>query len=326
MEDLYEQTIHKLTYFIDKFQEIQLVTFYFEFTDRNLPYDFSSFDKKEILRNEFSSIYKLFIDYDTFISEVDAELRLFFGRNKPSTSKKLAQKFLSTIEELDSQLEPNRIKEKIKKDFIPENLYSIEKFSELTPYRNYKSWRDFKIEMLDKDYYFDDYFDALYTLLEIFQHTVLNFQTGYIEDKRKEKISALDTLNEVGPLNEVIYSHKWEHFIKICNYYSEERLFNNETVRAKCISRKGNNEFIWQGISGDGVTSVIPPLGAFVYELHEKDFFDFVYRYKVCQSFLNFFHLSSIKDGKKLLSKMSTNRIDSKRKSNRYIGYFKIDV
>ncbi len=302
----YQTTTKKISKFITDFQKVKLVTSVFEFLDKISPYDYGWSHKEEILRIEFPNVWNFLNDYNKSLTELNEKLRESYDGNKRAESKKLAEKLDEFIGRLDNQLEPDKVKEKIKKDFVPKNLFEEEKQFDIPATKPY-IWSEFKIEMLETEYLFDDYFGMLYNLLEAFRYVVEQFRTGYKIDKA---VKVSDLLTKRAPnasLHEIIFSEKWDEFIERCIYYSKERLFDDGIVSAKVITKRGHNNFHWVGIG----KSIIPALGQFVKLFAANDFFVFDERMVICRSFLKFFHLPSEIEHAKFLSKQV-----SKSKSN----------
>jgi hypothetical protein len=312
----YQKKIKKLSQFISEFQRIKLVTSVFEFLDHTSSDDWGPTRKKQILETNFNNVWRFLNEYNNCIILLDEELKKDYFRSKRSESKKLADKLDKLIDGIDNQLEPAEVKERIRADYTEENLKEDVPFGGMTikatkPY----IWSEFKIEMLDTEYLFEDYFAMLYSLLETIRYVVEQFKAGYKNEKPVRITEVLIKRKHNSQLNEVIFPEKWGDFIQRCVFYSKERLFDADTLPAKVITRRGNDNFYWVGIG----KSAIPPLGQFIKLLAENDFFVFDERMIICRSFLKFFHLPAEIENAKFLSKQV-----SKQKSD-FADFFKLD-
>lgn len=307
----YQDSIKKISTFITDFQKVKLVTSVFEFFDEISPYSYGWSHKKEILRTKFPNVSNFLDDYNKCLTILNEQLLESYNCNKRSDSKKLGIKLDEIIEHLDNQLEPEKVKEKIRKDYIPKNLFEEKQMFGIPVPKSY-IWSDFKIEMLETEYLFDDYFGMLYNLLEAFRYVVEQFKTGYKNGKVAKGSDLLTKRAPNSSLDEIIFPEKWGDFIERCNYYSKEREFDDGLIAAKVITKRGDYNFHWIGIGN----SVIPTLGEFVNLLASNEFFVFDQRMLICRSFLKFFHLPSEIENAKFLSKQA-----SKQKS-KFKGFF----
>lgn len=308
----FQITTKEISKFISDFQKVKLVTSVFEFLDKISPYDYSWSYKEEMLRIEFPNVWEFLNDYNKCLKQFDKQLREFYNCNKRAESKKLAEKLDEIIGHLDNQLEPDKVKTKISKDYIPKNLFEKEMlYGQISVTKPY-IWSEFKIEMLEMDYLFEDYFGLLYNQLEIFRYYVEQFKTGYKNYKAGKVLPHYPKLPANASLHEIIFPEKWNDFIQQCIYYSKERKFDGVLFSAKVITRRDPNLFIWVGFSN----SAIPPLGQFVKLLADNDFFDFNERMVICRSFLKFFNLPSEIENAKYLSKKASSS------KSKYKDYF----
>ena len=184
-------------------------------------------------------------------------------------------------------LESDNLKEAIRSQFTNDVFYkkyiSDEGIAvmELLP----NVWKDFVPELLEEDHLFEPYQGFLFSLVDIAEYLVDQFETGFKELKKKEKADA--SKKHTCDLRQIISFKKWEAFIGWCDYYSKEHVFpDNETYRFITTLIPGQ-KYAWKPQKKQGR----PEIAAFIKRLSDCNYFSNPQedRYFIYQCFLYFF-------------------------------------
>jgi hypothetical protein len=109
-------------------------------------------------------------------------------------------------------------------------------------------------------------------------------------------------------LDKYIMYGSWERFFKICDYYSTEKLHTNYDDFVLLHFNKENETYTFHSAKvAKGKSSLAPLLGQFIRYLYFEGMIVPGNSENMTQAFIEFFTLSKLKDGKKLVNKYSND-------------------
>lgn len=312
----YLSSFKELLSLIQEFQKLPLASTVFQFLEQISPYNYTSTDKKEIIKYEYPFLWDYSERYNGALTKLTEKLKKKYTTTKPKESKIILADLERALDKLSNTLTEEKVKSKIVAEYSDENWFTItEHFGIKMREPKPGVWKDFKPELLDQSYLFEDYFGWLYGIFGLVGDVVDEFAAGYKGLSKFENSKADFTMKPVFDLKKVIEPSKWNNFINWCKHYSNKQELKDGSFE-KIITNVDETElFRWNGI-GKGK---MPSLGVFIKELHDKNYFTFANHQKnfIFISFLNFFFEGShTTQQAKDLAKYAAN------KPNPYKGYF----
>jgi hypothetical protein len=317
-EEGYLSSFKALISMIEEFQKLPLTSTVFEFLENISPYDYPPTRRQDIINLEYPNLLNFSKNYNATLKQLRTQLNEKFKATKPKESKIISVDLEKALERLSNKLTEEKVKTKIVAEFSGENRFiEVEHYGIKMPELKPNIWEDFKPELLNNSYLFEDYFGWLYGMFILIGDVVDEFTTGYKGISKIEQLKTDFSRKPVINLEKVIAGSKWDDFIGWCKHYSKNQELKDGSSE-KIITYTSESElFRWNGI-GKGK---MPSLGVFIKELHDKNYFTYANHKKefIFIAFLNFFFEGShTTQQAKDLAKYAAN------KPNRYKGYFKL--
>jgi len=320
----YQQSLDKLKGFIDEFQEVKMVTSTFEFLDEVSQYeDLTPTRRKEILQVKTPHVWKFLNRYEEQLQILINQLKEYYALTKGKEVKKVEDYLDRFIIHCDNELEPDKVKNRIKANYTDENLYDYVPFGSINiPAFKPGVWSEFKIGILDDEYLFEDYFGILYGLLDIISKVVALFKTGFKESTAKNEVkpdlqlsqnteeSSISLVEKYSTrLQDYISEEKWPAFISLCDKYCKIQI-RKDIGEFIAIKKLGADSYRWQGFNGKPVES----LALFITSLILHNYLNRQgVNYRFAKAFLKYFGLEDEYKPKWLSVLIGDNSAKAKR-------------
>ena len=293
---------------IDSFMDIELVILLFDFYKYEDEKG-SGNERTEVFNKRFEKLVQKERELKYHFGRMRRELDLLFWNTTLSFHKKIQSRIKYDIEQLEVRISKNQVVNTLKGN----NLYKPHKFWDQSGEMMETPLQRSESEKLDMNLlttqYFGEYLALLNKLVWFFKFEA----TLFLE--KGEPIEADEDYPDFPLFSDTSikdYVLDWNRFIKVCEYYKEEREFPDKETYKVISYDKDGMKYIWNGI---GQASKIETLAQFIRKLFSENIISLPLKAPVSRTFLRFFgNIKNDESAAKDLSKEIDNKGSAYRK------------
>lgn len=237
----------------------------------------SSSSTKLLPDQDYDKLCKIDCDLDELIQKLERELHGYFTKYPQEASEKLEARLTGSLKSMVSELFSDII--------IPSPYWLNNPKEHAGNY--YWSNPNSKILLGNKGEGAMAQDKELKNLLNKVQRRIDNLLKGNFPKRLESSRVITKRKTKVINLEEIIFPSKWDSFIELCEYYSNEHTFLKQHDFRFISKREGKYYWI-----GTGRGAGIPALGAFIHCLNVAEYLlPNTKKMRLCCSFLSYFQL-----------------------------------
>lgn len=287
---------------INSFMDIELVIVLFEYYKYRDGKE-SGNKNTEAFNKRFERLVQKERELRYHLDRMHRELDLMFENTPPSFHKKIQSQIKYDIEQLEVLISKNQVINILKTN----NLYKPHKFWDQSGEIMETPLRRSEHEILDLSLltteYFGEYLELLNKFVIFFKFEATLFLEKGEPIEADEEYPDFPLFSDTSVRDFIL---DWQRFIKVCEYYKEERKFSVEETYKVISYDKDGTQYIWNGI---GQSNKVETLAQFIRKLFTENIISLPLKAPVSRVFLRFFgNMKNDENAVKDLSKEIDNK------------------